>query len=84
MASNDLLCERQSKKSGYEPDAAWRTGRVISVSSATMRPDSGKGRGRRSTPCTTEKMAVFAPIPRPSVATATSVKAGERRRSRTA
>ena len=50
IAVNERLCERQSKKSGYEAESVCRTGRVMYGCSATIRPESGKGRGRRSTP----------------------------------
>src|SRR6476659_8299523 len=45
----------------------------------TSRSASGKGNGRSSTPSTTEKIAVFAPIPSASVKTATRVNAGDLR-----
>src|SRR5437879_5764983 len=41
-----------------------------------MRWGSGKGNGRSSTPYTTVKIAVLAPMPRASVKTATAVKPG--------
>src|SRR6266566_1166707 len=41
-----------------------------------MRSGSGKGNGRSSTPYTTVKIAVLAPIPRASVRTATAVNPG--------
>src|ERR1700687_1638904 len=41
-----------------------------------MRSGSGKGNGRRSTPYTTVKIAVLAPMPRASVKTATAVNPG--------
>ena len=44
----------------------------------------GKGRGRRSTPSTMEKMAVVAPMPRASMRTAVSEKPGDLERWRTA
>ena len=43
---------------------------------ATRRSGSAYGRGFNSTPLTTLKMALLAPIPRASVSTATSVNAG--------
>src|SRR5438128_12541513 len=42
----------------------------------TSRSAAGNGNGRSSTPLTTLKMAVFAPMPRASVSTATAVKPG--------
>jgi hypothetical protein len=42
----------------------------------TRRPDSAKGSGRRRTASTRLKIAVLTPIPRASVATATTLKAG--------
>jgi len=42
------------------------------------------GVGRKSTPSTTEKMAVLAPMPSASVSTAATVKPGLRRRVRRA
>src|SRR5688572_20593880 len=42
----------------------------------TMRPSSGYGRGRSSTPSTTEKIAVVAPMPSASVRMAARVKTG--------
>ena len=44
--------------------------------SATNRPASLKGSGWRSTPFTTLKIALFAPMPSTSVSTATAVKPG--------
>src|SRR5882762_2519758 len=41
-----------------------------------MRSGSGKGNGRSSTPYTTVKIAVLAPMPRASVKTATAVNPG--------
>ena len=52
--------------------------------SRTRRSGASKGSGRRSTACTTLNMAALAPMPRASVATATSVKPGARRSRRTA
>jgi hypothetical protein len=53
---------------------------VFWLSSHTMTREAGSrmGSGRRSTVSTTVKMALFAPIPRARVATATSVKPGLR------
>src|SRR3954471_18120445 len=42
----------------------------------TRRPESCSGSGRSSSALTTLKIAVFAPMPRPSVRTATTVKPG--------
>src|SRR5688500_2809587 len=50
----------------------------------TRRPGSGYGRGLRSTALTTLNTVVFAPMPSASDATATKVKPGDRRRSRSA
>src|SRR4029077_18849166 len=50
----------------------------------TSRSACGKGNGRRSTPSTTEKIAVFAPIPSARVRTATTVKPGDLRSWRNA
>jgi hypothetical protein len=50
----------------------------------TSWPASLYGRGRSSTPFTTLKMAVFSPMPRARVSTATSVKPGVRRSVRSA
>jgi hypothetical protein len=44
--------------------------------STTSRSGAGNGKDFSSTPFTTEKMAVFAPMPSASVTTATSVKPG--------
>ena len=41
---------------------------------STMASDPGYGSGRSSTPFTTLKIAVFAPMPSASVSTATTVK----------
>ena len=49
---------------------------VEDVAVATIRFASGKGSGRSSTASTREKIAVFAPIPSASIATATAVKPG--------
>src|SRR4051794_22388532 len=54
------------------------------VRNQTMREESGYESGRRRTALTSEKMAVFAPIPTASVRTATSVKPGLRRHPRSA
>ena len=45
---------------------------VFCSSTSTMRDGSENGSGRNSTPFTTVKIAVFAPIPRPSVTMATA------------
>ena len=50
----------------------------------TSRWGSGYGSGLRTAPRTTLKMAVFAPMPRASVTTASSVNPGARRRPRIA
>src|ERR1017187_2547923 len=50
----------------------------------TRRSGSRNGSGRRITLSTTEKIAVLAPIPRASAATATAVNPGLRRMERTA
>jgi hypothetical protein len=52
--------------------------------SRTTRSASGKGSGRRSTPRTTENIAVVAPIPRASVRRTTTEKPRARRRPRAA
>src|SRR5262245_58955240 len=44
----------------------------------------GYASGRRITPLTIEKIAVFAPMPRASVRRAVAVKAGDRRSNRSA
>src|SRR3954454_10666558 len=49
----------------------------------TRRSASGYGRGLTRTPLTTLKIAVLAPIPSPSVRTATTEKSGARNRRRT-
>jgi hypothetical protein len=49
-----------------------------------MRSGWEYGSGSSKTALMTEKIAVFAPTPSPSVRTATVVKPGERRRVRTA
>ena len=56
----------------------------ISSNMDTMRSASGYGSGLRSTPFTTEKIAVFAPIPRAIVRIETIVKAGDLRSWRNA
>ena len=59
----------------------------VFVKSAVTRTSSsgfGCGRGLRSMACTTEKMAVFAPMPRASVPIATAAKPGLRRSIRRA
>ncbi len=48
------------------------------------RPGSRYGSGFINTPCTTLKIAVVAPMPRPSVTTATAVNPGVRASVRTA
>src|SRR6266478_7481538 len=50
--------------------------RESTVHNMTSRSGSLKGNGRSNTPLTTLKMAVFAPMPRASVSTATAVKPG--------
>jgi hypothetical protein len=49
-----------------------------------MRSGCGNGSGRRSTPSTTLKIAVFAPMPNASVSTTVSVNAGAERSFRVA
>jgi hypothetical protein len=66
MLSKDWLCAWRSSSSGTD----WFERRV------TRRCGSGYGNGRNSTPFTTLKMAVFAPIPKARVITATRVKPG--------
>src|SRR5688572_32307417 len=58
-------------------------GRKVSFSTTT-RSGSDSGSGRTSTSLTTEKMAAQAPIPRPSVTTATAVNPGALRSWRAA
>ncbi len=53
-------------------------------SKRTMRSGWEYGSGSSKTALMTEKIAVFAPTPSPSVRTATVVKPGERRRVRMA
>jgi hypothetical protein len=48
--------------------SCWKTETTLSA--------SGYGSGLKSTPLTTEKMAVFAPMPSASVTTATAAKPG--------
>ena len=51
---------------------------LLNVGSCTSLSECGKGSGRsRSTPSTTEKMAIVAPIPSASISTAVDVKPGD-------
>jgi hypothetical protein len=68
--SNERPCSRQSRK------FAGATGFQPSCSTVTSRDGSRYGSGRSSTALTTEKIAVFAPMPSASVSTATAVKPG--------
>ena len=54
------------------------------VHTCTIDDGSAYGSGRNSTPLTTLKMAVFAPIPSARVRTAMALKAGRLRRNRKA
>ena len=58
-------------------------GKVVAAT-VTMRSASGYGRGRSSTPSTTEKIAVFAPIATARVTTVSKLKARSFRRVRIA
>ena len=58
-----------------------RPGAVCQI--PTSRSGSLKGRGRRSTPSTTLKMAALLPIPTARVSTATALNMGARRSLRT-
>ena len=75
-AENDRLSSRNSRYSGGDtqncsnPKAGNRVVRYISC------PGFGYPSGRRITPLTMEKMAVFAPMPRASVRIVTTVNAG--------
>ncbi len=76
-AANDSklrLCSRQSRKLGQATDMGLPD--VLRSRTQTMSPGSSYGSGSRSTLSTTEKIAVFAPIPSPKVITATSANSG--------
>ena len=65
-----------------DPLGAWYAGFAAQI--ATRRFGSAKGSGRKRTPLTTVKIAVVAPMPSARVMRATTVKAGDPARTRTA
>ena len=66
---------RQSSKFGYEIDPFLKFG--ISVNKETICSGCGYGSGLSNTPFTTEKIAVFAPIPSARVKMAIRAKPGD-------
>ncbi len=84
MPSNDRAFARTKPKSGAE-NSNFGTGAVGTFSYiATSAPGSWYGSARSRTPLTIVNTAVFAPMPTASASTATIVKAGLRRRPRSA
>ena len=75
MDANVRLSFCQSRKFGYEIEPVAKLG-LLSRSSTSC-SGSGYGSGFSSTPFTTEKSAVFAPIPSASVRIATAVNPGD-------
>src|SRR6202041_1324223 len=68
------LLRCQSRKLGYEMDELSKFALFSERTTSSL--GRGKGKGRNSTPLTTEKSAVFAPIPKARVHTAISTKPG--------
>lgn len=73
-ASTDRSRARQSTKFGHASDI--RPPRGVSSDAKTSRSGSANGSGRSRTASTIEKMAVEAPMPSMSVASAAAVKPG--------
>jgi hypothetical protein len=71
----------QSRKLGHATDMG--PPRVLTSLTHTISSGSSKGSGCSRTPFTTEKIAVFAPIPSASVRIATSANVGLRASVRT-
>ena len=82
IAANDVASRRQSKKSAGDTAPYMRPSRGRCSASDMIRSASAYGRGRQRTASTTLKIAVLAPMPRASAATATSVNDGWRRSMR--
>jgi hypothetical protein len=82
IRSSVVACARRSTKSGYEklvrPKSTYRP------NTRTSRSCPSYGSGRSRTPFTTEKIALFAPIPTASVPTTANVKLGRRVNARAA
>src|SRR6266542_3486078 len=76
MSSNTWFCERQSRKAAGETGVRSQPGSLELSKRRTSLSGSRYGSGLRSTPLTTLNMAVFAPMPRARVNTATAVKPG--------
>jgi hypothetical protein len=75
---------RKSSISGTEKAMSSPPGPLTDWRRYIRRPPSRWGRGLSSTPRTTLKMAVLAPMPSPRVRTTAAVKPRERERLRTA
>src|ERR1700694_1493348 len=75
MSAKERLRARQSTYVAYEVLEPLPS--LSRSSRATSRSGLGNASGRRSTPCTTEKIAVFAPIPRARLSIARAQPAGE-------
>src|SRR5262249_52625124 len=69
-----LCCARQSRKFGKETDLCGDSLEVSAIAKSCS--GCGNGSAFKSTPLTTLKMAVFAPIPRASVKIATTENTG--------
>src|ERR1700730_9165402 len=82
MSAKERLRARQSTYVAYEVLEPLPS--LSRSSSATSWAGLTKASGRRSTPCTTEKIAVFAPIPRARLAIAIAANPGLRARTRAA
>src|SRR6266850_8508666 len=76
MLSNDFCARSKTARSGAENPIFGKPSFGMPSKSIMSREGCLKGSGRSSTAFTTLKMAVFAPMPRASVRTATSVKPG--------
>ena len=82
MALKTWLLSRNSSRLGYDIPASVIPRFGFASGNKASRPGSGYGSGRSRTASTTEKIAVFAPMPSASVKIATTVKPGDLRSMR--
>ena len=74
--SNAVARARQSRKLGCDAENSGQPPSGLLSQIRTRRSGSANGSGRSTTVLTTEKIAVFAPMPSASVSNAMSVKPG--------
>ena len=80
----DFARSRQSLKSGYEESSSFSPWSARVVQTMARRSGSRTGSGFRNTTLMIENIAVFAPIPSPSVRSPTTARTGRRRSDRAA